>query len=169
MCFCVPPGAPEELRLQPHMLHTPHACVASCCQMKREKRMPHQRMAYALLLIVFLSIFVALLSPHPARAQETPTVRTPPPQQIEPPASAPDTSNNNEVDRYTLSHDRYEKAVAYSRAGYSLYFLSVFIGFVVSFGVALRLRCSHPGFCPANHGKSASAGTHFYPGAGAGS
>src|SRR5258708_27633174 len=31
----------------------------------------------------------------------------------------------------TLFRSRYEKAVAYSRAGYSLYFLSVFIGFVV--------------------------------------
>jgi Zn-dependent protease with chaperone function len=113
--------------------------------MKREKRMPHQRIAYALLLIVLLSFFVALASPHAALAQESPTVRTPPPQQIEPPANAPDTCNGNEVDRYTLSHDRYEKAVAYSRAGYSLYFLSVFIGFVVlvsalRFGFVARIR-----------------------------
>src|SRR5260370_33497696 len=100
-------------------------------QMKRGKRMPRQRIAYALLLIVFSSIFVALTSPHQVWAQETPTVRTPPPQQIEPPGNAPESSSSNEVDRYTLSHDRYEKAVAYSRAGYSLYFRSVFIGFVV--------------------------------------
>jgi STE24 endopeptidase len=114
-------------------------------QMKRGKRMPRQRIAYALLLILFSSIFVALTSPHEVLAQETPTVRTPPPQQIEPPANAPDTSGTNEVDRYTLSHDRYEKAVAYSRAGYSLYFLSVFIGFVVlivalRFGFVARVR-----------------------------
>lgn len=93
--------------------------------------MLRQRIAYALFPIVFSSILVALASPHAVLAQETPTVRTPPPQQIEPPSNAPNSSNTNEIDRYTLSHDRYEKAVAYSRAGYSLYFLSVFIGFVV--------------------------------------
>src|SRR5258708_36064529 len=45
----------------------------------------------------------------------------------------------------TLFRSRYEKAVAYSRAGYSLYFLSVFIGFVVlvsalRFGFVARIR-----------------------------
>src|SRR5438552_2115654 len=99
--------------------------------MKRGKRMPRRRIGYALLLIVFSSILGALALPHAVLAQETPTVRTPPPQQIEPPANAPNTTDSNDVDRYTLSHDRYEKAVAYSRAGYSLYFLSVFIGLVV--------------------------------------
>jgi len=107
--------------------------------MKREKRMPRQRIAYALLLIVLSSIFAALASPYPLLAQETRTVRTPPPQQIEPPANAPDNSTTNDVNRYTLSHDRYEKAVAYSRAGYSLYFLSVLVGFVV---LILALRFS---------------------------
>jgi Zn-dependent protease with chaperone function len=107
--------------------------------------MLRQRIAYALFLIVFSSIFAALAAPHAVLAQETPTVRTPPPQQIEPPAQAPNSSNTNEVDRYTLSHDRYEKAVAYSRAGYSLYFLSVFIGFGVlilalRFGFVARIR-----------------------------
>jgi STE24 endopeptidase len=113
--------------------------------MKREKRMPRQRIAYALLLIVFLSIFAALASPHTVLAQETRTVRTPPPQRIEPPGNAQDTSATNDVNRYTLSHDRYEKAVAYSRAGYSLYFLSVLVGFVVlilalRFGFVARIR-----------------------------
>jgi len=101
--------------------------------------MPRQRIAYALLLIVLSSIFAALASPYPLLAQETRTVRTPPPQQIEPPANAQDTSATNDVNRYTLSHDRYEKAVAYSRAGYSLYFLSALVGFVV---LILALRFS---------------------------
>jgi len=140
-----PAGALEKLQLQPHVLHTRHARVASYCQMKREKRMLRQRIAYALLLIVFSSIFAALASPHAVLAQETPTVRTPPPQQIEPPGNTRDTSSANDVERYTLSHDRYEKAVAYSRAGYSLYFLSVFLGFVVlilalRFGFVARIR-----------------------------
>ncbi|HVH50452.1 MAG TPA: hypothetical protein VM781_02205, partial [Candidatus Bathyarchaeia archaeon] len=113
------------------MLHTRHARMANFRQVKSEKRMPRQRIAYALLLAVFSAILVALASPHAVHAQETPTVRTAPPQQIEPPGKTPETSSASAVDRYTLSHDRYEKAVAYSRAGYSLYFLSVFIGFVV--------------------------------------
>ena len=73
------------------------------------------------------------------RAQESPTVRTPPPQQMETSGTEPNTG------RYSLSHDRYEKAVAYSRAGYALYFLSVFVGLLVLFlalrtGFAGRLR-----------------------------
>src|SRR5262245_856464 len=74
-------------------------------------------------------------------AQESPTVRTPPPQQIETSSLQPRPN----ADRYTLSHERYEKAVAYSRAGYTLYFLSVFVGFamlliVLWSGLAGRLR-----------------------------
>jgi Zn-dependent protease with chaperone function len=107
--------------------------------------MSRQRIAYALFLVVFVSIFSALGSPHALLAQETPTVRTPPPQQIEPPAKPTDTSKANDVERYTLSHDRYEKAVAYSRAGYTLYFLSVFVGFAVlmlalRWGLVARIR-----------------------------
>jgi STE24 endopeptidase len=80
---------------------------------------------------LFLVVGGAVFSPVTSYAQETPTVRTPPPQQIETPPAQPPPNAANEVDRYTLSHDRYEKAVAYSRAGYALYFLSVFIGFAV--------------------------------------
>jgi Zn-dependent protease with chaperone function len=95
----------------------------------------------ALVLIVWGSAF----SPARLRAQESPTVRTPPPQQIEPPATPPPPNAANEVERYTLSHDRYEKAVAYSRAGYALYFVYEFVGFtallvVLRTGVAGRIR-----------------------------
>ena len=97
-------------------------------------------------MIAALVLVVGAVALAPARlhAQESPTVRTPPPQQIEPPATQPPNAPT-EVDRYTLSHDRYEKAVAYSRAGYALYFLSVFIGFAVLLlvlrtGVAGRIR-----------------------------
>ena len=70
------------------------------------------------------------ISPVASNAQETPTVRTAPPQQIETPSTQRQPTAK-ETDRYTLSHERYAKAVAYSRAGYSLYFLSVFVGFAV--------------------------------------
>ena len=49
------------------------------------------------------------------------------------------------TEQYTLSEDRYEKAVAYSRAAYTLYFVSYFVSFVVlllllQLGVAARFR-----------------------------
>lgn len=80
-----------------------------------------------------------------ARAQESPTVRTPPQEQIETPQRQAAPVAPSETERYTLSHDRYEKAVRYSRAGYALYFVSVFVGFVALFvilrtGLAARLR-----------------------------
>lgn len=56
-------------------------------------------------------------------------MRTPPPQQMEPRGDRPDAAS--ETDRYTLSHERYRKAVTYSRAGYALYFLSVLVGLAV--------------------------------------
>lgn len=42
------------------------------------------------------------------------------------------------TEQYTLSHERYEKAVAYSRAGYTLYFVSFFFS-VVALVLILRL------------------------------
>lgn len=102
-----------------------------------------RRVAMIALVLLLLPGFF----PRYAAAQEPPTVRTPPPQQLEPPvnnAQAPQQAST-EVERYTLSHDRYEKAVAYSRAGYTLYFLSVFVGFaaliiVLRAGFVGRLR-----------------------------
>lgn len=97
-----------------------------------------RRRRFAWIFAALVSIAAISFSGQAAlQAQESPTVRTPPPQQI-------DTPNPN-ADRYTLSHERYEKAVAYSRAGYALYFLSVFVGFLVLLvvlwtGVAGRLR-----------------------------
>lgn len=44
-----------------------------------------------------------------------------------------------DVDRYTLSHERYEKAIAYAKAEYTLYFISVFYG-VLILVLILRLR-----------------------------
>ena len=109
--------------------------------------MHFQRMLHALLLSSVIAVWAAgPLVMSATASQETPTVRTAPPQQMEPPAKqvAP-PQNSSETERYTLSHERYEKAVAYSRAGYTLYFLSVFIGFAVlflalRFGLVARIR-----------------------------
>lgn len=106
--------------------------------------MPRQRIAHALCLIFLPVLLGAFISPQALSAQETPTVRTPP-QQIEPRANTATAPGGNEVERYTLSHDRYKKAVAYSRAGYTLYFVSVFVGLAALFlmlhlGFVARVR-----------------------------
>src|SRR5258708_4902906 len=57
------------------------------------------------------------------------------------PQSAPSESQNREqtkTEQYTLSHERQAKAVAYSRAGYTLYFVSYFLGGLLLF-LILRL------------------------------
>jgi STE24 endopeptidase len=47
------------------------------------------------------------------------------------PKTEPAPAPRGKTEQYTLSEDRYEKAVAYSRAGYTLYFVSYAISFVV--------------------------------------
>ncbi|MGA2419894.1 MAG: M48 family metallopeptidase [Candidatus Acidiferrum sp.] len=50
---------------------------------------------------------------------------------------ARDNASSRRTEQYTLSHDRWQKAVAYSRAGYTLYFVSYF---VIVLGLLLVLR-----------------------------
>lgn len=59
------------------------------------------------------------------------------------PQSPPPTQT--ETDQYTLSHERYEKAVSYSRIGYTLYFVSYFVGalvllLILRLGIAAKFR-----------------------------
>jgi STE24 endopeptidase len=69
-------------------------------------------------------------------------------QSSSPSSSAPQQSSSRrqtETEQYTLSHERYEKAVSYSRAGYTLYFVSYFLGalvllLILRFGVAVKFR-----------------------------
>jgi STE24 endopeptidase len=61
------------------------------------------------------------------------------------PKGEPAPAPKGNTEQYTLSEDRYEKAVAYSRAGYTLYFVSYAISFVVLLvilraGVAAKFR-----------------------------
>jgi len=54
-------------------------------------------------------------------------------------------AENMATAQYTLSHERYEKAVAYSRAAYVLYFVDAFVGIVAAWlllqlGIAARFR-----------------------------
>ncbi len=85
-------------------------------------------------------------SRSPSLAEDSPTetsAQLPPREEIPPLATS--TPEQTKTEQYTLSHERYEKAVAYSRAGYTLYFLSYILGAIFLFlilrlGIAARLR-----------------------------
>jgi Zn-dependent protease with chaperone function len=99
-------------------------------------------------LLVFLVLILPrvrtaqLASPAEDRGSESSS-------QLPPPNGAPPvgvtTSEQTKTEQYTLSHEKYEKAVAYSRAGYTLYFLSYILGglflfLILRLGIAARFR-----------------------------
>ena len=72
-----------------------------------------------------LALLVISLTPAGYRANAIPLQSAPAiPQETAAPAST--TSIQNSTTTYHLSPEKYQKAIAYSRAGYRLYFLSVF-------------------------------------------
>jgi STE24 endopeptidase len=78
-------------------------------------------------------------SRSPSLTEDSPTdtsAQLPPREEIPPLATC---TEQTKTEQYTLSHERYEKAVAYSRAGYTLYFLSYIFGATFLF-LILRLR-----------------------------
>ena len=76
----------------------------------------------------------AIASAQPLSAQAVPTPSVPSGTQSSSPA-APQQAKSGE---YVLSRDRYEKAVAYSRASYTMYFVSVALD-ILALVVFLRL------------------------------
>jgi len=78
---------------------------------------------------------------RPSAPPETPAVAQRSPEQAGFPQSAasePKAQEQTRTEQYTLSHERQEKAIAYSRAGYTLYFVSYFLGGLFLF-LILRL------------------------------
>jgi len=78
--------------------------------------------------------FIAQTLPTPSGSSGTETQSTPP--------AAPQQPKSGE---YVLSHDRYEKAVTYSRAAYTMYFVSVGLNvlallILLRIGIAARFR-----------------------------
>jgi Zn-dependent protease with chaperone function len=76
-------------------------------------------------------------SPDRLAPTPTPIPGVPKSEHVEP--------QRGKTEQYTLSEDRYEKAVAYSRAGYTLYFVSYFVSIAVlllllRLGVAAKFR-----------------------------
>jgi len=99
-------------------------------------------------LLVFLFLILPrvrkaqLASPAEDRASETAS-QLPPANEVPPLVMS--TSEQTKTEQYTLSHEKYEKAVAYSRAGYTLYFLSYILGglflfLILRLGIAARFR-----------------------------
>jgi len=111
------------------------------------------RHAFAPVLCVLLFLFSVLApraaaNPQPSSATQDGATQSSP-AQLPPSAELPPlvtgTPDQAKTEQYTLSHEKYEKAVAYSRAGYTLYFLSYILGFIfllliLRLGIAARFR-----------------------------
>ncbi len=102
----------------------------------------------ALVCCVLLFFFSALaVQPQPAlpiKSEPTQSSAQLPPSSEIPPlvTNAPDQVK---TEQYTLSHEKYEKAVAYSHADYALYFVSyilggIFLFLILRLGIAARFR-----------------------------
>jgi hypothetical protein len=88
----------------------------------------HSRSLYAA-----AKIADAQSAPQRPSPSETPMPGLPKSERVEQP--------RGKTEQYTLSEDRYEKAVAYSRAAYTLYFVSYLLSFAVLI-LLLRLKLS---------------------------
>jgi STE24 endopeptidase len=99
-----------------------------------------------------LIVFDCLLLAFICRASSKPRSLDVPPEQVlsvpgSPPTSPAETKSSElpRTEQYTLSHDRYQKAIAYSRAGYTLYFVFYVYGalvliLILRLGVASKYR-----------------------------
>src|SRR5713101_8273665 len=106
---------------------------------------------FVLILCASLFFVAASLASAGPEALAHPEIRaaqaTLPPQATSPQslASTSKTPEQTRTEQYTLSHERQAKAVAYSRAGYTLYFVSYFLGglflfLILRLGWAARFR-----------------------------
>lgn len=100
-------------------------------------------------LLFFFSLLTpgAAAIPQPASPMESGAAQSPP--QLPPSSDIPplviNTPDQAKTEQYTLSHEKYEKAVAYSRAEYTLYFVSYILGglflfLILRLGIAARFR-----------------------------
>lgn len=98
-------------------------------------------------ILIFASLLPAFAKPQPAAYIQIPPTQTSPQPSSASQSTAVDGNPTGQAktEQYTLSHDRYEKAVAYSRAGYTLYFVSYILGgtflfLILRLGIAARFR-----------------------------
>jgi Zn-dependent protease with chaperone function len=105
---------------------------------------------FALILCIFLCSAACTRGapqtpPAKGRPPATPRAERVQDQRDETPLAVPATPQKTETEKYTLSQDRYEKAIAYSRAGYRLYFVMAFFDILVmililNLGMAVKFR-----------------------------
>src|SRR5260370_10015947 len=76
-------------------------------------------------LVLSAGLFLAMASPQPGGSSESPPAES-------------KAAEQKRTEQCTLSHERQAKSVAYSRAGYALYFVSYFLGGLFLF-LILRL------------------------------
>src|SRR6266566_4635079 len=95
---------------------------------------------FALILCGCLSLLMTSEGVRPSAHPATPASQAPPQQagSSQSSSSGSKPPEQTRTDQYTLSHERQAKAVAYSRAGYTLYFVSYFLGGLFLF-LILRL------------------------------
>jgi len=96
-------------------------------------------------LVLSAGLFLAMASrssagPAPSAHPEPPAAQAAPQPggSSESPPAESKAAEQKRTEQYTLSHERQAKAVAYSRAGYTLYFVSYFLGGLFLF-LILRL------------------------------
>jgi STE24 endopeptidase len=97
--------------------------------------------------LCFTAISRGATNPNLGAPLNTPLEQTPPLPSSSPQTPPGELNSNAEkaTEQYALSHERYEKAVAYSKAGYTLYFVSYALSGIVLFlmlrlGVAAKFR-----------------------------
>jgi STE24 endopeptidase len=105
---------------------------------------------FAMIISAGLLFFMAprgAAGPLPSAFPEKPETQVSPQQSgsSHDAASETKTADQTKTEQYTLSHERQAKAVAYSRAGYTLYFISYFLGglflfLILRLGWAARFR-----------------------------
>jgi Zn-dependent protease with chaperone function len=107
----------------------------------------HRFVLFLSVLIGFVLVQGGIAHPRPSPTDDDAAAQTTQPQPVssELPSVASTTTEQTKTEQYTLSHERYEKAVAYSRAGYTLYFVSyilggIFLFLILRLGIAARFR-----------------------------
>jgi STE24 endopeptidase len=90
--------------------------------------------------LLFVTAPRGAAGPLPSAYPEKPSTQASPQQSgsSQDAASETKTTEQTKTEQYTLSHERQAKAVAYSQAGYTLYFVSYFLGGLFLF-LILRL------------------------------
>ena len=96
--------------------------------------------------VSLLPVLSCCASSKPVRPLDSPGKSLPVPQTVSQAVQTETKATDApETQQYTLSHDRYEKAIAYSRASYTLYFVSyitgaLFVILILRLGVAAKFR-----------------------------